>query len=154
MVALLAAGVAGLFVAAVAVRPLLRDRVPTRLLVAAAAGAAIALTGPTIALEVAQTARFRTLGLTDAGVPRNQEPPADEEAVAALQQALRPGETWAVRTADGACDPQALAYQWLAFRLHPAEPDCAGADVRLLLGAPAPPEATVVARGETYAVVR
>jgi hypothetical protein len=148
-------GLLAAIVAALAVWPLLRRRWDrTGWAAVLAVTAAIGLLGPTLAIEVSETVRFARLGLTDAGVPRNVEPPVAEELVEAAQGTLREGDRWAVVTTAGRCAEDELTYQWLAFRLHPAPADCADPDVTVYVGVTAPDGAAVQARTPTGTVVR
>jgi hypothetical protein len=115
---------------------------------------ALGLMGPTLALEVGEPIRFRAEGLSEAGVPRNQELPSPEALVASVQIALRPGDTWALHSPAGTCAADPFAYQWVAFRLHPAVADCAQPDVVLSHRVAPPARAPVVDGAATWVITR
>jgi hypothetical protein len=151
---LLVGGLVAAIVAALVVWPLRTQGGRPVLIGIVAAAAAITLLGPTLAIEVSETLRFVRLGLADAGVPRNVAPPLSEQLVGAMRQELAVGERWAVVTPTGYCQEDELAYQWLAFRLHPAPPGCADPDVTVYAGVRPPSDAVVVRQGADGAVVR
>lgn len=151
---LLAGGALAVLVAVAAIWPLLSGRGRSTRVMALALAAAIALVGPTLVLEGQQTARFRRLGLTEAGVPRNQPPPLTEREVAAVEAAVADGHPWALETPAGRCNQHELAYQWLAFRVHPAPPDCASPAVTIHLDTAPAADAEVVARAGRVVVTR
>jgi hypothetical protein len=154
MTLLLVGGLVAGIAAALVVRPLWERRDRTVLAGIVATTAAIVLLGPTLAIEVSETLRFVRLELADAGVPRNVDPPLSEQLVDAVRQELAAGERWAVVTPTGYCQEDELAYQWLAFRLHPAPPGCAAPDVTVYAGVRPPGDAVVVRQVTDGAVAR
>ncbi len=151
------AGAVGIVVAAIVVRPLLRGvgSRPARLIHVAAGGVAITLLVPALLLVFEQTRDFRERGLTEVGSAAFGEPPASETAALALQEALRPGESWASVTELGRCaDVDLYLFYWLAFRLVPNAPDCADPDVELYWRIDPPPGVEIVERGPSFTVVR
>jgi hypothetical protein len=156
VIVLLLGGVVGGVLATVLVVPLRRAALGrTGLVAAVGLLASVVLLGPTLAIEASETLRFRELGLTEAGVPRNQQPPFTEAFVADARSAVAASATWAVVTPVGRCDADELAYQWLAFRLHPARPDCDQPDVTFYYGGvPVPADADALVRGQDYVITR
>jgi len=156
MVLWLAGGLVGLVGAALLARTAgwRTSATPLRVAVAVAA-VGVAVLGATLGLMTQETLLYVDEGLTEAGHPRNAEPPFPEPFVAAVEQALADGETWELTTPAGRCDADRYSFIWLSFRLHPAVPSCDGdADVRLYYATPAPADARSVARTDEYAIVR
>lgn len=154
---LVVAGVLGLLVSLIVLRPLFRVRTTQRAwwVEIGAAGTALTLLLPVGVLIFEQTQHFRALQLTDVGSPAFGDPPMSEAAVRATRSALRPGESWATVTRLGPCaDIDVYALYWLAFRLVPNPPDCARPDVELYLRLAPPPGAVIIDRGQDYWVVR
>lgn len=154
---LVVAGVLGLIVSVIVLRPLFRALATqrARLVEIGAAGTALTLLLPVVVLIFAQTQHFRALQLTDVGSPAFGDPPMSEAAVRAIRRVLRPGESWATVTRLGPCaDIDVYALYWLAFRLVPNPPDCARPDVELYLRLAPPPGAVIIDRGQDYWVVR
>lgn len=148
-------GVAGLVSAVLLLRPLLA-RSAGRPYLAALAGtaASVALLGATLGLMAQETVNYVQLGLTEAGIPRNRNPPFSEEFVAAAEAAIGPADTWAVTTPDGRCHDDRYAFIWLSFRLHPAVPRCDAPDLEFFFGVSPPAGADVLEQTDTYAIVR
>jgi hypothetical protein len=154
---LVVAGVSGLLVAVVVLRPLLRTAVSDRRWWApvAAAGTALTLLFPVVLLIFDQTRHFRARGLTEVGSAAFKEPPMSEEAARAFRAVLRPGESWATTTPLGRCaDIDLYAFYWMAFRLVPNPPDCVDPDVELYLRRDPPGGAAIITQGDGFAVVR
>jgi hypothetical protein len=154
---LVVAAVGGLLVAAFALRPILRGITPTRAswVQLAAVGVALVLLVPTAVLIFDQTQYFRARDLTEVGSAAFEEPPVPETVARSLEDAIRPRESWASVTKLGRCaDVDLYLFYWLAFRLAPDLPDCAHPDVELFWKVPPPRGATIIARGDDYAVVR
>jgi hypothetical protein len=151
------AGVLGVLLAAVVLRPVLRGLLPAKVWWAqvGAAAAALSLLIPVVLLLLDQTQYFRARGLTEVGSPAFTEPPMSEAAVRAIRHVLRPGESWASTTLLGRCaDIDVYGFYWLAFRLVPNPPDCKKPDVELFFRDAPPPGAKIIERGQDYAVVR
>lgn len=150
------AGLIGAGLAAFVLRPVF-DRIRSARawwvqLAAAAAGVALVL--PATVLIFEQTRYFTARGLTEVGSAAFEEPPMSETGARALEDALRPGETWASVTRLGRCaDVDLYLFYWLAFRLIPNPPDCARPDVEVFWKVAPPPGAEIVARGSDYAIV-
>jgi hypothetical protein len=154
---LVVAGVLGLLVSMIVLRPVLRVIMTERTwwVEIGAAGTGLTLLLPVVVAIFAQTQHFRARQLTEVGAPAFREPPMSEGAVRAIRAALRPGESWATVTRYGHCaDIDVYAFYWLAFRLVPSSPDCAKPDVELYLRRVPPPGSVVVERGQDYWVVR
>jgi hypothetical protein len=151
------AGLFGLILAAVVLRPVLRGIVQERVWWApvGAAGIALTLLVPVVVVIFEQTRHFRANGLTEVGSAAFKDPPMSEAAARGIRDALRPGESWATVTQFGHCgDVDLYAFYWLAFRLVPNPPDCKNPDVELFLRIDPPVGAVIVDRGPDYAVVR
>jgi hypothetical protein len=156
-VGLIVAGVLGLLVSIIVLRPLFRVLTSERAwwVEIAAAATALTLLMPVVVVIAEQTQHFRALQLTDVGSPAFGDPPMSEAAVRATRSALRPGESWATVTRLGPCaDIDVYALYWLAFRLVPNPPDCDRPDVELYLRRAPPPGAVIIDRGQDYWVVR
>ena len=155
--ALVGAGLLGLLVSVIVLRPVLRTIVTERAWWAqiGAAATAVTLLLPVVTTLFAQTQHFRARRLTEVGSPAFREPPMSEDAFRAIRAALGPDESWATVTRLGHCaDIDLVAFYWLAFRLVPNPPDCAKPDVELYLKQSPPPGAVIVAHGKDYWVVR
>jgi hypothetical protein len=151
------AGLFGLLLAAIALRPRLREsvRVKASAVQLGAAAIALSLVMPVVVVIFDQTQHFRARGLTEVGSPAFEEPPMSEAAVRAIRNVLRPGESWATTTSLGRCaDIDVTAFYWLAFRLIQNVPNCKEPDVELYLRLEPPPGVSILERGEDYAVVR
>jgi hypothetical protein len=154
---LVVAGVLGLLVTIIVLRPVVRAIMTERAwwVQIGAAGGALTLLLPVVAVLFAQTQHFRARHLTEVGSPAFREPPMSEDAVRAIRKVLRPGESWATVTRFGHCaDIDVYAFYWLAFRLVPSPPDCAKPDVELYLKRVPPPDAVIIDRGQNYWLVR
>jgi hypothetical protein len=151
------AGLLGLGVAIVILRPrsLTSARSRAAWVQIASAGLALSLAFPVVVLLFEQTWYFHVRGLTEVGAAAFEEPPLSEPAVRAIRLELRPGDTWATVTKLGRCaDVDAYAFFWLAFLLVRNIPDCVHPDVELYWKTPPPPDATIVTHGPQYWVVR
>jgi hypothetical protein len=151
------AGLFGLVLAIIVLRPVVRRIVPDRAwwVQMGAAGIALSLLMPVVLVIFDQTQHFRSNGLTEVGSAAFKDPPMSEAAAHAIQDALRPGESWATVTRLGRCaDIDLYAFYWLAFRLVPNPPDCKNPDVELFLRLAPPRDAVIIARGQDYSVVR
>jgi hypothetical protein len=156
-VGLVVAGLVGLLVSIIVLRPLLRAIVtePAWWIQLAAASVALTLLMPVLVVIFEQTQHFRARQLTEVGSAAFLDPPMSEAAVRAIRKALRPGESWATVTRLGHCaDIDVYAFYWLAFRLVPSPPDCTKPDVELYLNIAPPPDAVIVDRGQDYWLVR
>jgi hypothetical protein len=154
---LVVAGVLGLLVSIIVLRPLFRVLTSERAwwVEIGAAGTALTLLMPVVVVIFEQTQHFRALQLTEVGSPAFRDPPMSEAAVRAIRKVLRPGESWATVTRFGHCgDIDVYALYWLAFRLVPNPPDCAKPDVELYLRLAPPPDAVIIDRGQDYWLVR
>jgi hypothetical protein len=101
-----------------------------------------------------QTRFFQQHDLREAGTAQRRTAPMPEAAVAAARAWLQPGDTWALTTPDGRCEEDSYRYVWLAFRLHPNQPDCRAPQVEVVYGVAPPVGATVVSAGAGWSVVR
>jgi hypothetical protein len=101
-----------------------------------------------------QTRFFQQRDLHEVGTGQRRTAPMPEAAVDAARARLRPGETWALTTRDGRCAEDSYRYLWLAFRLYPNPPDCAAPQVEVLVGVTPPVDASIVAAGAGWTVVR
>jgi hypothetical protein len=101
-----------------------------------------------------QTRFFQQQGLHEVGTAQRRTAPMPEAAVAAVRAQLRPGDTWALTTPDGRCEADSYRYIWLAFRLHPNQPDCRAPQVEVVYGAAPPVRAKVVSAGAGWSVLR
>lgn len=156
MILWLAGGLVGLLGAAVVLRAGTSGERRRPVQVAAVgAAASVAVLGATLGLMTQETRLFVSEGLTEAGHPRNQDPPLPEEAVSAAEAALAEGGTWSLTTPLGECLDDRYTFIWLQFRLHPAVPDCeGGADVRLYADVSPPRDADVIETAGGLAAVR
>lgn len=148
-------GIAGVLSAVLLLRPLLGPA-SARPYLAALAGtaASVALLGATLGLMAQETVNYVELGLTEAGIPRNVDPPFSEQFVAAAEVALEDTDTWAVTTPNGRCYDDRYAFIWLSFRLHPAVPTCDAPDLEFFFEVSPPAGAEVLEQTDTYAIVR
>jgi hypothetical protein len=156
-VGLVVAGLLGLLVSVIVLRPVLRAIMTERAwwVQIGAAGTALTLLLPVVFVIFAQTQHFRAMQLTEVGSAAFQDPPMSEAAVRAIRKVLRPGESWATVTRFGHCaDIDVYALYWLAFRLVPNPPDCAKPDIELYLRLAPPPDAMIIDRGQDYWLVR
>jgi hypothetical protein len=154
---LVVAGLFGLLVSVIVLRPVFREIRAEKAWWAqlGTAGTALALLIPVVVVIYDQTQHFRARGLTEVGSAAFKEPPMSEAAVRAIRRALRPGESWATVTRLGPCaDVDLDAFYWLAFRLVPNPPDCVNPDVELFLKIEPPQGAPIIERGLDYSVVR
>jgi hypothetical protein len=101
-----------------------------------------------------QTRFFQQHDLREAGTAQRRTAPMPEAAVAAARAWLQPGDTWALTTPDGRCEEDSYRYVWLAFRLHPNQPDCRAPQVEVVYGVAPPVGATVVSAGAGWSVMR
>lgn len=154
---LVVAGALGVVLAFVVLRSVLSEHAPDRARwpEVGAAAIAVALLLPLTLILFEQTQHFRARNLKEVGSAAFEDPPMPESAAHAIREALRPGERWATVTPLGRCaDVDLYAFYWLAFRLVPNAPDCENPDVELFLSVDPPREATIIERGEGFAVVR